>query len=844
MTLEISPVQNKNVQTSSVNNSDSITGQSNTVFGTEEKFQNKELINKVIIYFNMTLEDWNALSPENQMSYLKRYESALQNNNSVKEKSQTENQTVSSGLENNTYDTHDADLDKQEFKLNIDIHSDEWQSKTLNEKIDYFATEYSKYIAGEAWDKMSPDEQAQLKKSNLEEFAKKLPGFACISENDRKKYAEGLVASAEVLIENNVSFSDLKEMGDTEKIQLFASHLEHVMESKSERPSREQRRLLEQNKFNNNVLEFSNLDAESFDSLSAEEQAEKRYAYVQNKLKENNGNEKSLTYAERSFLGYYKMNKGLDIGFTKNRDKDLSKSFDALAYNLGASELSNYDRGSREYNQAYAKALEQSLQNLSPEETKAKLIEAFKNTDEQTIHEIRRSYKYLSDDTKSLIRSCFASNQVTDSMAAALALNGGSGELNALKDCGREGLTLKLVGKANMFETPDTRQEGISWALHQNDQKYTDAAAEGGQTLPHSERKALFRNVAHDETLEASVKEEFTVNSQKYADNDEERFFNQGAIHDTGNIDMAAGLARSVKYLETPEARDKYDERNFNFTEGLDNEDDRSRLTEARFVGMQELAPDEQLSMFNRTMGSKHDDVVNYGASNINRLDPSVQSDAMDSVYATGNQNAIEAAVESIVNSPSSDVIERELPTIVMEASKDYSAQAPVEIINDSTQTTFNQDTLKQKIASGSGLSPQEYASLTSSQKREYFSNYFKKLPLEQKIKLLSSLPNGSLKKSVYTAIARLDSNLFTAIVKDKDRADMLLSMGLPADVNQKIDRIVSFLAVSDVGYQNIAKKYDIVYGEEQRKSSYSTNPNGFDYKDIMKTDKYGNILA
>ena len=95
MTLEISPVQNKNVQTSSVNNSDSITGQSNTVFGTEEKFQNKELINKVVIYFNMTLEDWNALSPENQMSYLKRYESALQNNNSVKEKSQTENQTAS-----------------------------------------------------------------------------------------------------------------------------------------------------------------------------------------------------------------------------------------------------------------------------------------------------------------------------------------------------------------------------------------------------------------------------------------------------------------------------------------------------------------------------------------------------------------------------------------------------------------------------------------------------------------------------------------------------------------------------------------------------------------------------
>lgn len=819
-------------------------GKSNSVFSANENsLQYQQLIKDIIKYLNITPEAWMALSDEEKLKNYEIYKSSL--NNKIQNQNQSVNDKLVETIQNdntNIVDETKVTEGNKKFKLDIDVHSAEWQNKTLEEKIDYFATEYSKYIAGEAWHKMSPDEQAQLKKSNLEEFAKKLPGFECISENDQKKYAEGLVASAEVLIENNVSFSDLKEMGDTEKIQLFASHLEHVMESKSERPSREQRRLLEQNKFNNNVLEFSNLDAESFDSLSAEEQAEKRYAYVQNKLKENNGNEKSLTYAERSFLSYYKVNKGLDIGFTKNRDKDLSKSFDALAYNSGASELRNYDRGSREYNQAYAKALEQSLQNLSPEETKAKLIEAFKNTDEQTIHEIRRFYKYLSDDTKSLIRSCFASNQVTDSMAAALALNGGSGELNALKDCGREGLTLKLVGKANMFETPDTRQEGISWALHQNDQKYTDAAAEGGQLLPHSERKALFRNVAHDETLEASVKEEFTVNSQKYADNDEERFFNQGAIHDTGNIDMSAGLAKSIKYLTTREARDRYDEINYNFIEGLDNVDDRKRLTDARFTGMQDLDADEQLSMFNRTMGSKHDDVVNYGASNIDRLDPSVQSDALNSVYATGNDSAVEAAVESIANSPSADVVEKVMPVTVADAAVKTFENNPE--IFDALEVTASGKTIKEKIASGARLTLHEYSSLTPAEKREYFMNFFKALSPNEKIKLIKSISSTSVRNNIYKMIARTNNDLFDRLIQDPSVAEVIYNMSnVPGSIKIKIEDVANRKYLSNNAFKDMATESKDSRQEPNSTKNATPHINNRASLELLR-NKYGNILT
>ena len=312
----------------------------------------------------------------------------------------------------------------------------------------------------------------------------------------------------------------------------------------------------------------------------------------------------------------------------------------------------------------------------------------------------------------------------------------------------------------------------------------------------------------------------------------------------TGDKDAAAHASEngSVSSMASENQNDAFDLLYNRLNEYFEG-DDAIKYLNNLSDQIQDCDKGNQLAMHNQMMGSQYSEVQEHAAGNIGNYDPSVQADAMDSVYASGNQNAIEAAVESITNSPSSDVVQQEIPRIVMQAAEENSFifQSGNEDSSGSVDTAL----LQQKILSGAKLTPQEYATLSSSQKREYFVNYFKKLPLDEKIKMLSSLPNGMLKKSVYTAIARMDSNLFTAIVKDKDRADMLLGMGLPDDVNQKIDKIVSFLAVSDVGYQNIASKYDITYGEDaQKNKSYATNPEGLDYKDILKKDKYGNILA
>lgn len=246
---------------------------------------------------------------------------------------------------------------------------------------------------------------------------------------------------------------------------------------------------------------------------------------------------------------------------------------------------------------------------------------------------------------------------------------------------------------------------------------------------------------------------------------------------------------------------------------------------------------DNQLAMHKDIMQSKYSEVQEHAAGNIKDYDLSVQSKALDAVYDSNNRKAIEKAVTELENSPTY-LQETELPRVTGEAAAR----------NNLIEFAQTSDTLslQERLASGVQLSQSEFNALPSDVKREYFANYFKKLPLEQKIKLLSSIPNGAQKKTIYVMIARTDANLFNAIVKDKDRADMLLSMGLPNDVNNKITNVVKFLAVSDVGYQNIAKKHDIEYENETKanNASYTTNPYGFDAKEIYLKDKKGNLMV
>ena len=157
---------------------------------------------------------------------------------------------------------------------------------------------------------------------------------------------------------------------------------------------------------------------------------------------------------------------------------------------------------------------------------------------------------------------------------------------------------------------------------------------------------------------------------------------------------------------------------------------------------IQDCHKDNQLDMHKSMMQSKYSEVQEHTAGNIKNYDPTVQSQALDVVYTSGNEKAIEKAVTSLENAPSY-IQEAELSRVIVETSIRNSKSSLNIITTDSDSNV----SLKSKIVSGASLTPNEFNALPSELKREYFTNYFKKLPLEQKIKLLSSIPNGAQRK-------------------------------------------------------------------------------------------------
>ncbi len=244
---------------------------------------------------------------------------------------------------------------------------------------------------------------------------------------------------------------------------------------------------------------------------------------------------------------------------------------------------------------------------------------------------------------------------------------------------------------------------------------------------------------------------------------------------------------------------------------------------------------DNQLDMHNEIMKSKYSEVQEHAAGNIKNYDPSVQADAMNTVYKSGNQKAIEAAVSSIPEFKSPDMQRQETVRAVGEI-----------VLNDKNAEP------KAKFLAGE-LTYEEVKNLPISQRREIFQIYFKKLPMSEKIKLLSSIKNFSTKKTVYAMIARNNDHLFSEICKDKDCASDLLSMGLPVDVVNKVKSYVSFYAVADIGFQGVAKKYDIEW--DGMNEEYPPTAKTLDYTSLPETfnnekynmfvrDKRGNLLA
>lgn len=256
---------------------------------------------------------------------------------------------------------------------------------------------------------------------------------------------------------------------------------------------------------------------------------------------------------------------------------------------------------------------------------------------------------------------------------------------------------------------------------------------------------------------------------------------------------------------------------------------------------IQNCDKNNQLAMHNEMLNSKYSEVQEHVAGNIKNYDVSVQSKAIESIVATGNVKATEVAMTNLTSAPQVVQDDANLKGILNSA---YS--------NTTTEYATNSE-IQQKIASGAKLTSQEFYALSPQEKQSYIANYFKSLPTAKQFKILSSLTDVNLKKTIFKRLINEDKNFFRSLVEnDANTAEFAYNMHIGEEIVMEVAKRKS---ASDIKFALLSQKIDADY---QKKNSplastentfsrnYTTDPNGFkfDPKELFKLDKNGNILA
>ncbi|MFR1672184.1 MAG: hypothetical protein ACLSWI_04485 [Candidatus Gastranaerophilaceae bacterium] len=177
-----------------------------------------------------------------------------------------------------------------------------------------------------------------------------------------------------------------------------------------------------------------------------------------------------------------------------------------------------------------------------------------------------------------------------------------------------------------------------------------------------------------------------------------------------------------------------------------------------------------QLDMHNEIMKSKYSEVQEHAANNINKLDPTVQGAAVESVVRSGNEKAVSLAMNSLTKA-APEVQRQQVINLAVMNSVDNNK-------NSESEERF-------KLLNSTNLTPEQFAKLSPAEKREYYKKIFDKASPGEKIEMLSKLP-GNQQKTVYTIICRFFPEILSSMV-ESGQGEKMLQSGLPLDASNKI---------------------------------------------------------
>lgn len=244
------------------------------------------------------------------------------------------------------------------------------------------------------------------------------------------------------------------------------------------------------------------------------------------------------------------------------------------------------------------------------------------------------------------------------------------------------------------------------------------------------------------------------------------------------SANLQKAVSKATPYIEK-QSQPEFFNRGFAASEELD-EAQQIEVQKSWVDIIPECDKDNQLEMFNTTMTSKHDEVLEYSSSNINRLDTSVQADAIKSVYDTGNQKAIDAC-NSQLESCSKEAVAAAQKSVGKQTMDASRAQTEAKIVREASNA-YADAVIENKKITQNLTESDEVKNLTEIEKKEFYVNYFMKATDAGRYNLLSQLSDTQL-KDVISKLCKYNSSMIKGLVQQGLGKYVLQTLGKSPDV-------------------------------------------------------------
>lgn len=178
---------------------------------------------------------------------------------------------------------------------------------------------------------------------------------------------------------------------------------------------------------------------------------------------------------------------------------------------------------------------------------------------------------------------------------------------------------------------------------------------------------------------------------------------------------------------------------------------------------------DNQKAIYERTMTSQYDSVLQTGANNIYKLDDSVKDYAVNLTKSLGKEN-----VTNSIRTEAPQVSTKSVDSVNLQQTQAVQSM-PISNKADATKMDATTKSLVNEITQAS----------TDNTKAKEFVEKFSKAKIDEQVSMIDSLP-AVYKKTAITMVCRFNSLLLGQFIL-QGRGPELLSMGLPLDVQNKI---------------------------------------------------------